>query len=343
MRVRVMSNTLRAIRAKGIARALTILAAALFMAATSARAQTTPYNSLTLLWVASGDDGNQGQVSNYELRYSTSSVGPDVASWWNGVPASQRLTLGPPLAPAGADDSTKVTGLTPGTTYYFVLRARDDAFNLSDFSNVASATTAACSAPAAAPASFVATPSAGQVSVTWGTTTDPLVLSIHLYRAQGTTGSFVQIQDLPAGTTSYLDTAVSSGTTYRYRAAYMGNACEGPSTAPATVTVPGTPPPPPPAAVAGESKIHVYPNPASASLRVVVDNEATSSVAVDIRLFDMTGRWVATLVNGTYPPGPTEVPWNLIGRGGVKVAPGYYELLGTVGNTRVRERLVLVP
>jgi hypothetical protein len=342
MRARFMPVLVTVVRAAGIVRALTIFTAATLLTAAPSWAQTTPYNSLTLLWVASGDDGDQGQVSGYYLRYSTAPVGIDTTAWWNGVPVSQRLTLGPPLAPAGADDSTKVTGLTPGTTYYFILRAWDETFNLSGYSNVASGTTQICSAPAAAPTPFTAVADTGQVSVAWGSTNDPLALSLHLYRALGTTGSWTQIQNLPVGTISFLDTSVSPGTTYRYRAAYMGPACEGPSTATVSVTLPGSAPPPP-ATTASSSKIHVYPNPASGSLRVVVDVRATTSLAVDIRLFDLNGRWVATLVDGAYPPGLTEVPWNRLGRGGNSVAPGYYELLGTVGNTRVRERLVLLP
>ncbi|MEK7317311.1 MAG: hypothetical protein AAB011_14110 [Candidatus Eisenbacteria bacterium] len=345
MSVQFRSGMRGACRAMKFAQALTILMAAASIAATSALAQTTPFNSLTLLWLASGDDGNQGQVSSYQLRYSTSPVGSDTTTWWNStVPPSQRLTLGPPLAPAGAPDSTTVTGLTPGTTYYFILRALDETSNISDYSNVASGTTATCSAPTAAPALFDAVADTGQVSVSWGTTSDPLAVSLHLYRAQGTTGSWSQIRDLSVGTISFVDTAVSPGTTYRYRAAYMGPTCEGPSTATKTVTLPGTPaPPPPPPSTASASKIHVYPNPASGSLRIVVDVQSATPMAVDIRLYDMSGRWVATVVDGTYPPGSTEVPWNRAGRGGQTVAPGYYELLGSVGNTRVRERLVLLP
>lgn len=325
-----------------LAGALAILFASALLAPAPTRAQTTPYNSMAVLWVAPGDDGDVGQVSSYELRYSTTPVGTDTTGWWNGVPFAQRLTLGPPLAPAGQDDSTRVTGLTPGTTYYFVLRAWDDYFNVSDFSNVATGTTQSCNAPAAAPTPFGATVDSGDVLVNWGNTSDPNALSIRLYRAPGTTGgTWTLIQTLPVTTLSYLDTAVSAGATYRYRAAYMGSVCEGPTTAVEMVTVPGAAPPP--AASTSISKIHAYPNPSSGPLRIVLDVEAAAPLHAYIRLFDMNGHWVATPINGSYPPGTTEVTWNRTGRDGRAVGPGYYELLGTVGLARVRERIVLVP
>jgi hypothetical protein len=319
--------------------------AALFFSSAPAGAQTNASNSLTLSWIAPGDDGNQGQVSSYDLRYSTSApAGTDTTGWWNAIPNSQRLTLGPPLASAGATDSKLVTGLTPGTTYYFVLEALDEAFNRSGFSNIAVGTTQSCNAPATAPGSFDAVADTGQVTVSWSATSDPLALSLHLYRAPGASGgTWTQIQNLSVGTTSYVDRSVTSGATYRYRAAYMGTLCEGPTTATKTVTLPGTPPPPPPQA-ATPSTIHAYPNPTSASLiHIALENGASASMPIYLRLFDLNGHWVATPVDGTYPPGPTEVSWNRIGRDGRTVGPGLYELIGTVGITRVRDRLVLLP
>lgn len=320
-----------------------ILASMLCFPPAPAHAQSTIYNSLTLEWIAPGDDGDQGQVSSYQLRYSTTPVGTDTTGWWNGVPTSQRLTLGPPLEAAGNTDQYLVTGLTQGTTYHFVLRALDDAFNISGYSNVATGSTASCNAPTTTPSNFAASPDTGQVSVTWGNTGDPLAVSVHLYRGQGTSGSMTLYQTLSPTTTSYLDTAVSPGATYRYRAAYMGSICEGSATATLTVTLPGLPAPPP--AGTSTSAIHAYPNPARSGgpVRLVVNVGAAVASFVSLRLYDMSGRWIATPVNGSYPPGSTDVAWNRLGRDGRNVGPGYYELIGTVGATKVRERLVLLP
>jgi hypothetical protein len=64
---------------------------------------------------------------------------------------------------------------------------------------------------------------------------------------------------------------------------------------------------------------------------------------VRVRLYDLTGRWLADLADGTYAAGETLLPWNRQTRMGDPASPGYYEALGTIGSTRVRERLVLLP
>jgi len=51
----------------------------------------------------------------------------------------------------------------------------------------------------------------------------------------------------------------------------------------------------------------------------------------------------AQRIGGTYSAGETLLTWNRQTRGGDSAAPGYYEALGTIGSTRVRERLVLLP
>jgi hypothetical protein len=75
-----------------------------------------------LKWKAVGDDGMDGIASSQELRYATSPVETAPAGTVSSV------TLDRPLPP-GSDESILVTGLTPSTTYYFVLRVRDDAGN----------------------------------------------------------------------------------------------------------------------------------------------------------------------------------------------------------------------
>ncbi len=99
-----------------------------------ATAQTSADSTVTLLWTATGDDGSVGTATAYDLRYrSVGITGTDTLSWWS---AATRVTGLPVPHASGATDSMQVRGLTPSTTYYFVLRVADEVPNWSGYSNV---------------------------------------------------------------------------------------------------------------------------------------------------------------------------------------------------------------
>jgi len=107
-------------------------------AITDLTATDSSSSSITLKWTAPGDDGNTGTASSYDIRYSTSSVGTDTASWWT---SADTVLNEPSPSSAGSQDSCVVTGLVSNTTYYFVMKAADEVPNWSGFSNVAMAYT----------------------------------------------------------------------------------------------------------------------------------------------------------------------------------------------------------
>lgn len=102
-------------------------------------------NEITLRWIAPGDDGNTGQASGYDFRYSTSQI---TAANWNNIPSAQRITDPNfrPL-PAGQSQYYSITGLSQGTTYYFAIKAVDERGNLGPLSNVVSQATSVPSPP----------------------------------------------------------------------------------------------------------------------------------------------------------------------------------------------------
>ena len=102
-----------------------------------ARAQSS-WNSVTLHWTTSGDDSLVGTASSFDLRYSTSAITAAnfaSATRWTSMPAP---------GPSGQQQSVVVTGLQPGTLYYFALKTADEVPNWSGISNIITkATTAA--------------------------------------------------------------------------------------------------------------------------------------------------------------------------------------------------------
>ncbi|MBM3242513.1 hypothetical protein FJZ31_40145 [Candidatus Poribacteria bacterium] len=99
-----------------------------------ATSNPTP-DSITLTWTAPGDDGDVGLASQYDIRYSTSLI--NEGNWDSATQA-----VGEPKPKlAGSAESFVVTGLSPGTTYYFAIKTADEVPNWSGLSNVAKGTT----------------------------------------------------------------------------------------------------------------------------------------------------------------------------------------------------------
>lgn len=99
--------------------------------------------SITLNWTAPGDDGSVGTASQYDIRYSTSTITD--ANWATAT----QVTGEPAPKAAGLGETFTVTGLASSTKYYFAIKTADEASNWSPISNIASATTSDTVAPAA--------------------------------------------------------------------------------------------------------------------------------------------------------------------------------------------------
>jgi hypothetical protein len=96
--------------------------------------ETLAPTGVDLTWTAPGDDGATGTATSYDIRYSTSSITSeaefDAASVVPGSPTPQ---------PGGTSETFTVTSL-PSGTYYFAIKAEDDAGNIGAVSNSPSAT-----------------------------------------------------------------------------------------------------------------------------------------------------------------------------------------------------------
>jgi len=159
----VRRGAVRARAALGIA---FLVLLGLCLGATPAAAQTSADSSVVLLWTAPGDDGTTGTANRYDLRYRTVAIsGTDTLSWWNAATPVSNM---PTPRPAGSTDSVRVRGLTPLTTYYFIIRAADEVPNWSGFSNVATKTTSGDATPPAAITTLVVTGTTGtSISIRW--------------------------------------------------------------------------------------------------------------------------------------------------------------------------------
>ena len=324
-----------------------VLLAALGLAGnpSGAGAQSGAANSRTFQWTAPGDVGPTGRPARYELRYSANAVSSAadstaLADWWQNLSAAVPASALPTPSQPGVIDSAVVGGLAYGATYYFIIRSVDAAGNWSPYSNVAAVTLAPCDAPTSTPPQPALQNDSLGVLVSWTPPQDPLASYAEVYRGSSPT-RLAFVGRMPAGDGEYRDAAVRKGTTYYYAIAWAATCGTGVVGSASSIAVPY--PSTAPAAKAPASSMLVYPNPAPGPLTMRFQINGTSPQPVRIRLYDMNGRWVADLADQTLATGQTDLTWDRQTRGGDRAAPGYYEAIGTIGGSRVRERLVLLP
>jgi hypothetical protein len=125
-----------------------------YQAAASSAADTTPpsaitdlavtqvfQSSVTLTWTAPGDDASTGTATRYDLRHST--LGP-ILSEAAFAASTQAVNLSTPSV-AGSTESVVLIGLNPATTYFFAIKAVDEAGNAGTLSNSPSGRTVSAS------------------------------------------------------------------------------------------------------------------------------------------------------------------------------------------------------
>lgn len=100
-------------------------------------------STVTLQWTAVGDDSLTGTATSYDVRYSTTAI--TSANYASATQASGEPT---PAAP-GTVQTMTIRGLSRQVTYYFAIKAADEAGNVSAMSNVPSVTTPDTVPPAA--------------------------------------------------------------------------------------------------------------------------------------------------------------------------------------------------
>ncbi|HKW36931.1 MAG TPA: fibronectin type III domain-containing protein [Burkholderiales bacterium] len=149
-------------------------------------------------------------------------------------------------APAGTSFGS--TGLTPGNSYSYRVRAVDAAGNLGSYSNIATASTPDTTPPGA-PSNLTATASSQtQIDLAWSAATDNV--GVAGYRVESCSGAgcsnFVQIA-APAGA-AFSNTGLAAGSSHSYRVRAVDAAGNlGPYSNIAAASTPDTTPPTAPA------------------------------------------------------------------------------------------------
>jgi hypothetical protein len=97
----------------------------------------TTFQSVTLNWTATGDDGVIGRAAFYDVRYSTA---PITANNWD---SALRVLGESGPGQSGSAETITVAGLDPAKPYFFAMKVRDNMGNQSGLSNTTQVATAA--------------------------------------------------------------------------------------------------------------------------------------------------------------------------------------------------------
>ena len=309
--------------------------ALLAMAPLLAHAQGAGADSVRLAWTAPGDDGAVGTATGYEMRMSTSPI--DAGNWSSATVVSG----GPAPAVSGTHQNWMVRGLDHTVTYYFAIRAVDDAGNWSGLSNVLRWDWVVDTAPPAAPSGVTAARQGSSAHVQWTANTEPDLAGYNVYRALSASGPFSALNGSVLASPDYVDSNLPSGTDQAWYQVSAVDETGNVSARSATVSVSFSTA----TATGAWSMEPGYPNPSGGSspvnLAIVIPAAGASGATLDI--VDDGGRRIRRLDLSSLAPGRQLVVWDGRNDSGRLVAPGVYSAWVIAGGTHNSVRLVRVP
>jgi hypothetical protein len=177
--------------------------------------------AIELLWTASGDDGHTGSAEQYMVAYSDSAI---TLGDWNRLPV---VTVAGGGHPAGAQMRAVVRLPRQDRLYHLAMRAKDEASNLSDLSNLTYVVSGVADAnlvtapPERLRAVDRPSDEGGAVALSWRRSRDDgagknSVIGYRIYRADPPGYIPDTLAVVAPGTTSATDAAATNGIDHVY-------------------------------------------------------------------------------------------------------------------------------
>jgi hypothetical protein len=185
----------------------------------------------------------------------------------------------------------------------------------------------------AAVASFQAAPGRTGIHLSWELSVTTGVIGFNMYR-QEKSGQPLQLLNtnglIPAERRTFVDRNVRTGRTYRYVLGLVRSDNSELRSDLATASIPSL-----------SLELHQnYPNPFNPS--TMVSFTLPERTRVNLSVYDLDGRLVKTLLDGSVPEGFKEVRWNGTNQNGTGVASGIYLLRLKAGNKSLTRKMMLL-
>jgi len=169
---------------------------------------------ISLSWTAPGDDGTLGACEWYLVKYATAQITADLFAG-----ASTYFQDWFPQEGMTAEGPKILTGFTPGTTYYFALRAWDGCVYSpwsTDGVNKANWAPAQDLVPQP-PQNLTCIPGDSAINLSWAASPEPDIKHYHIWRdSVPPADSFIFLTSVLFPQTTYQDTGLTNYNTYYY-------------------------------------------------------------------------------------------------------------------------------
>jgi hypothetical protein len=308
------------------------------MIMSSAWVASSRADSVILTWTAPGEDGLSGPAFRYDLRCSAQMITPQ-----NFLLATEAPAMPLPAIP-GTLQFYSFDGLESGTTYYFTIKTSDQAGNWSAMSNVivrvAQGTVQAPAVPALISPEDWATGVGTKPTLVWRASGGATSYRLQVALAPDFSSPLVD-QGGIVGTSCEVD-GLANDSTYHWRVQASG--LGGPSawssvrifrTAAQTLVEP----PAPARTTPGISFSAPWPNPARDVAHFAWVLPALAELSVQV--FDLSGRRVRVLLEGSHVTGPGGLAWDLRDDRGMPLPGGIYLVSARLGDVGFFRRVAI--
>jgi FlgD Ig-like domain len=264
-----------------------------------------------IAWTPSGDP----TVIGYKISYGVLSV---------NMGQMEDYQYSMEVGPVSSYDACSLAG----ATYYFAVQAINYVGQTSAYSEERSVQLVTA---AVLISRFDAHAGDAGVRLSWHVVSDENIAGYLVYRrVAGASEKLLINTPLPSNSTTYLDTDVRNGTSYTYVLAALRDDGSEIRSIPASATTPSLT-----LALRANS-----PNPFRAQTRIPFTVDATARVT--LRIYDVTGALVTTLLDGPLAEGEHDVNWNGMDASGRRVASGAYFCTLTSGKRMQSRKMVLI-